>query len=78
MIGGSTYAVMAYSYPVWWYPDGVRITNITDPYRPAHVSDAVDGRGGFDRLGGAMGVAVATMRGGTYAVAVSPSDGRSS
>ena len=75
VIGGSTYAVMAYSYPVWWYPDGVRITNITDPYRPAHVSDAVDGRGGFDRLGGAMDVAVATIRGGTYAAAVSPSDG---
>ena len=76
-IGGSTYAVIAYSYPVWWYYDGVRIVNITDPYSPAHVSEMVDGRGGFDRLGGAMDVAVATIRGGdggTYAVAVSLAD----
>ena len=73
-IGGSTYAVMAYSYPVWWYYDGVRIVNVTDPYSPVHVSEAIDGRGGFDRLGGAMDVAVAQVGGGMYAAAVSPSD----
>ena len=72
---GSTYAAVAHSYPVWWYPDGVMIVNITDPHRPAHASSTRDGHGGFNALGGARDVALAIVDGGMYAAAVSLSDG---
>ena len=76
-VDGSTYAVVAFSRPEWWNYDGVQIVNVTDPYRPEHVSWISDGRGGFDRLAGAMDVAVVPAAGngtGTFAVAVSPRD----
>ncbi len=78
-VDGSTYAVVAFSRPEWWYLDGVQIVNVTDPHRAEHVSLAVDGRGGFDRLGGAVDVAVVPPVGGAaegaYVAAVSPRDG---
>ena len=77
-VDGSTYAVAAFSRPEWWYIDGVQIVNVTDPHRAEHVSLAVDGRGGFDRLGGAMDVAaVPAVEGaaeGTYIAVISPRD----
>ena len=72
---GSTYAAVAYSYPVWWYADGVMIVDITDPHRPAYASSPRDGHDGFGSLGGARDVALAIVDGGMYAAAVSASDG---
>ena len=80
-VGGSTYALVAFSSPEWWNYDGVQIVNVTDPHHPERVSWVSDGRGGFDRLAGAMDVAaVPPVAGGgsgtgAYAVAVSPRDG---
>ncbi len=72
---GSTYAAVAYSYPVWWYADGVMIIDITDPHRPAYASSPRDGHDGFGTLGGARDVALAIVDGGMYAAAVSAGDG---
>ena len=66
-IGGSTYAVVAASAD-----SGVQVINITDPASPAAVSSVTDGAGGFDRLDGASGIAVAGLGAATYAVVAAP------
>ncbi len=69
--GGGLYAILADRGS-----GGVQIVDITDPARPAPVSAAHDGEGGFEALGGASGVRVFGAWGGTYAVvSAADSDG---
>ncbi len=54
--------------------DGVQIMDITDPARPAPVSAAFDGSGGFGVMSKVNGVAVYGVAGRTYGVAVGVGD----
>jgi len=76
-IDGSTYAAIAFSRPEWWNLDGVQIVNVTDPYRPVHVSWISDGRGGFGSLRHVMDVAVLPVGNGLYAPQCLPATGPS-
>ena len=69
--GGGLYAILAARGS-----GGVQIVDVTDPARPAPVSAAHDGEGGFEALSGASGVRVFEAWGGTYAVvSAAASDG---
>ena len=69
VIGGKTYALVAA------YTDsGVQIIDISDPSAPKAVAALEDGKGGFDRLGGAVGVTTVTVEGRVYALVTAFSD----
>ena len=65
----ATYAVVAAQRD-----NAVQIINITDPFNPVPVSSAFDGIGGFEALGGANDVKIATIHGRTYAMVSSGAD----
>ena len=66
---GRTYAIVAAMYD-----NGVQIMDVTDPARPAPVSAAFDGSGGFDALKRASDVEVFGMDGRTYAIVAARDD----
>ena len=63
---GSTYAVIT-----GFTDDAVQIADITAPLHPVAVSSIFDGHDGFDALSWPAGVAITTISGNVYAVAVS-------
>ena len=68
--GGHWYAIVASSDD-----DAIQVIDVTDPARPLPVATMVDGQDGFDALGGAHGVALATIGERTYALAAASDDG---
>ncbi len=68
-IGARTYALVA-SYA----DDGVQIIDVTDPSSPAATASVTDGKGGFDELAGARGIAAVTIGASTYALVASYAD----
>ena len=63
VIAGRTYALAAA------YSDsGVQIIDVSDPSDPQAVAALEDGKGGFDRLGGALGITTVTVEGRVYAL----------
>ena len=69
-VSGSTYLVAAGGWP----EHNVLMIGMTDPAGPTWVAEMVDGRGGFEALAMASGVAVAEVSGRLYAVVASPLD----
>ncbi len=68
-LDGRTYAVVASVLD-----DSVQIVEITNPEDPVPVAAITDGTDGFEMLDGARDVAIASIDGRTYAVAVSSLD----
>ena len=66
---GKTYAVVAVSGD-----NAVQIIDVTDPANPLPAAVLFDGQGGFEALGGAYGVALATIGEHTYALVAASDD----
>ena len=66
---GNTYAIVAVSGD-----NAVQIIDITDPANPLPVIVLLDGQGGFEALGGAYGVTLATIGESTYALVAASDD----
>ena len=69
-MGGQTYMAVASGWN-----DGVQIIDVTDPARPAPVSAAFYGAGGFGALAGAAGIELLESVGRTYMAVTSPTYG---
>ena len=67
--GSLTYALVSSEQD-----SGVQIFNITNPASPVAIASVTDGAGGFDDLGGARGIAKATIRGDTYVLVAANAD----
>ena len=69
VIAGSTYALVAAAAD-----NGVQIIDISDPSDPQAVAELEDGKGGFNRLKGAVGVTTVVVGGRTYALVAARGD----
>ena len=66
---GKTYAIAAVSGD-----NAVQIIDVSDPSNPLQAAALIDGQGGFEALGGAYGVALATIGERTYALVAASDD----
>ena len=70
VVGGRTYALVT----ARGGDNGVQIIDISDPSAPQAVTALEDGKGGFDNLGGAIGVTTVTVEGRVYALVTAFND----